>query len=250
MAGKRCTELALPVRRSDARWGEVTGSGSRACTGLSVRRSAALACWLLVAGVAVAGCGDQPTRASCANILTWRGEHYLGVAASTADFPPAGEALSPAAALASVCGKERGRPTRVTVLSMGSGDPAVQLWVRGQRRAAFLHLGYFIALPTHPLHRAFFGSNSKPYIDGDGRRCRFSGYITNVTPRDITVTTDRAGSPRVLVTIDARPETRGLRRQGLPYLHTGDAISVAGRRCSIKPGPGFQGATAASITPH
>jgi hypothetical protein len=70
---------------------------------------------------------------------------------------------------------------------------------------------------------------------------RISGHITNVTPRAITLASDDADGPRVLVTIDARTDIRRFRRQGVPYLQTGDAISVAGRRCTIRPGPGLPG---------
>jgi hypothetical protein len=162
MDSKRCTGFAMPVRRSGARWGEVIGSASKAYTSPSARRAATLACWLLFAGSVVAACGDHSRGASCANVLTWRGEHYFGVATASADFPPRGDALSPSGASNNGCGKKSRKPRRVTVLRMGSTDPAIQLWVRGQARVAFLHPGYVIALPTHPLHRAFFGTDTSP----------------------------------------------------------------------------------------
>jgi hypothetical protein len=209
-------------------------------------RLAWIACCALAAG-ALAACGGEQggmRSASCAQAVTWRGEAYAGFAGT--DLPVAGAELRPPAKLSNGCGNEEGAPTPVTALRMGPVDPAVALWVRGQR-AGFLHPGYFIALPSHPLHRAFFGTDGKPYNKGDGRRCRFAGSVTNVTPRDVTVSDDDPAGPRALVTIDARTDIRGFRRQGLPYLQTGDGVAVTGRRC--RTGGRVQGITAARIVP-
>jgi hypothetical protein len=181
--------------------------------------------------VAVAGCGGgaESAGASCSSGVQWRGTLYLGQVDK--GFPHADGVLAPRAVIPA-CNDtddshEADRPA--TAQRVAGVPPALALRVQEEAGLIFLPLGYFTALPGHPLHDAVWKDGGHPYVAGGGR-CHVTGRITDAFNRFITV--HPAAGRDATVIVDVRTRVSGVRgAAGQPHFATGLAIAVTGRRC-------------------
>jgi hypothetical protein len=208
-------------------------------------RTIGLALAALAAVMAGCGGGADSADASCSSGVQWRGTLYLGQIDK--GFPRADGALAPPGVVPACNDQpdshEPDRPA--TVQRVAGVPPALALRVEGDDRLIYLPLGYFTALPGHPLHDAVWKDGGHPYVAGGGR-CHVTGRITDAFDRFITV--HPATGRNVTVIVDVRTRVSGLRgAAGQPLFAKGLTIAVAGRRCHA--GGAGRAITARTIRP-
>lgn len=203
------------------------------------------ACLLLCAGCSSGSSHDRISAGgSCAARITWHGAVYYGER-----FPsrlPATLALGTGGR--PTCrdsnGGEAGASTAVEVRRLAGVDPRVAVAVRGEREVAYLAAGYFLELPSHPLHGAIeWSPRSLNELSGCARplAMQVEGTIRygpspmlDVSERD-RVARRYVGS-EVLLFVDAHTRVERLSRNGLPYVAQGAAVAVDAVGCLMRDG--------------
>lgn len=180
-----------------------------------------------VGGAAAAGCADDSdTFVDCSARLTWRGGEYIGDGGARDGLPPA---AAPATPKGKTYFCDDPHPT--TVYRIAGVDPRLALRTSTAPGSSevWRAAGFFPQLPSHPLHRAFYGSDARPYRAGDHRRCAFRGRVTDAR-RDLAVAGDTA---QARVIIDARTRIAGAPTvAGQPLLREGATVTIRARRCA------------------
>lgn len=210
-----------------------------------MRRIVTAACLVLCAS-----CSSGPPHegasagGSCTARITWHGAVYYGER-----FPsrlPATLALGIGGR--PTCkdsnGGEAGASTAVEVRRLAGVDPRVAVAVRGEREHAYLAAGYFLELPSHPLHGAIeWSRRSSNELIGCARspEMRIEGTIRygpspllEVSGRD-RVARRYVGSEALLF-VDARTRVERLSRNGLPYVAQGTEVAVDAVGCLARDG--------------
>ncbi len=187
------------------------------------RRALAIACLAVVAGCG--GNDDETASGACAAAVVWNDEVYFGV--SHKKLPPPGEALEDGEVPG--CddggGPERSRDVGLTAVS--GVPPEVAVYVEGDPDdGIYLNPGYLLELPSHPLHREFYGPPGRPLRRAQGKSCAFEGVIEGLNTLVV-----RAPDGEQWLTVDARTRVKGLERDGLPYLRIGDRVRIKGKGC-------------------
>jgi hypothetical protein len=193
--------------------------------------------WILTAACLVlcAGCGSGRGHVSgpplCVSRITWDGTVYYG-----AKFPsrlPATLALGTGGrpTCGGANGGEAGASSTVEVRRLAGVEPRVAVAVQGEPDHAYLARGYFVQLPSHPLHQALSESERlRSELRGcaNTRPIAFEGTVHSSTGAAIAVS--RGGSDAFLF-VDPYTRVRGLVRDGLPYVAPGRRVAVEAVAC-------------------
>ncbi len=123
-------------------------------------------------------------------------------------------------------------------------DPRVAVAVRGEREVAYLAAGYFLELPSHPLHGAIewspralnelSGCVRSPAMRIEGTLRYGPSPMLDVSERD-RVARRYVGSEALLF-VDAHTRVERLSRGGLPYVGQGAAVAVDAVGCLTRDG--------------
>jgi hypothetical protein len=206
-----------------------------------MRRILTAACLLLCAGCSSGSAHDVDSGVggSCAARITWDGAVYYGQA-----FPsrlPATLTLGTGGR--PTCrdsnGGEAGASSTVDVRRLAGVDPRVAVAVRGEPDIAYLAVGYFIELASHPLHGAvewsprslneLIGCAKSPPMRVEGTIRYGPSPRLEVSERD-RVARRYVGSEALLF-VDAHTRVERLARNGLPYVAQGTRVAVDAVGC-------------------
>ena len=192
-----------------------------------------------------AGCGASEHRVSggsgsCADRITWQGAVYYGEL-----FPshlPATLTLGTGGR--PTCrdsnGGEAGASSTVDVRRLAGVDPRVAVAIRGEPDVAYLAAGYFLQLPSHPLHHAvdwpprslneLIGCRLTPPFRIEGAIRYGPSASLDVWKRDETA---RRYVPagKVLLFVDGKTQVQDLARNGVPYVAPGTEVAVDALGC-------------------
>jgi hypothetical protein len=192
----------------------------------------------LIALALVTACGGGTVGGggSCADAVRRHGEDFFGSVA--------GRLRGPLPALAGRVEAVRppcddtnatpGAPTPVRLRRLAGVPASIALVEAAGRRAEVVYLGegFFAALASHPLHRAFYGSARRP-VATRGLSCRGAaagtGRAQTVDPRGAITVGGRTW------TVDARTRFDVPDVGGTPHLRRGARIRVVGMRCAGAP---------------
>jgi hypothetical protein len=191
---------------------------------------------LVVVLVACGGGGTTGGGGSCADAVRVHGEWLIGhtTTALRGPLPALGARVR---AEVPPCSDTNGPPdaSRTTTLRRLAGvAPAIALARAAGRGTRILYLGdgYLPALPSHPLHRAFYGTDTRP-VATRGLRCRGAAAQTG------RIEAGAIGGGLALAqrtwTVDARTRVDVPRAHGMPRLAPGMRVRVAGVRCAGDP---------------
>jgi Family of unknown function (DUF6281) len=203
-----------------------------------------VACLLICAGCSSGASPDLVSGSACAARITWDGTVYYGQT-----FPsrlPATLTLGTGGR--PTCrdshGGEAGASSTVEVRRLSGVEPRVAVAVQGEPEHAYLAAGYFIQLPSHPLHGAIeWSSRSLNELIGCAKSppMRVEGTIRygpsaslDVSGRD-DVARRYVGSEALLF-VDARTHVERLSRNGLPYIAPGTKVAVEAIGCLTRKG--------------
>ena len=177
---------------------------------------------------------------SCAPAVEWNGVTYEQIGdVSVGVGAKLGEGVRPP------CERERGCSApdaeTATVMRVRGVDPDVAVTL-AQDPTPYAAPGYFVELPTHPLHSALFGGPRRP-IAKAGWWCRppfeLRAEVSAVPPAVFRVDGEesevnvryRDGDEGVAIVVDAETRIEGLAKSGLPYVERGDWVSIVSREC-------------------
>jgi Family of unknown function (DUF6281) len=206
-----------------------------------MRRIVTVACLALACLGCSSGSRDElvSSGASCAARITWDGALYYGQ--TFPSLPPSTLSLGTGGrpTCSDANGGEAGASTTVQVRRLLGVDPRVAVAVQGDRYAAYLAAGYFVQLPSHPLHgRIEWSARSLDELIGcaKSRTMRLKGRVRygpstrlDVSERDAVAR--RYVGAEALLFVDARTRVDGLARNGLPYVAPGTAVAVDAVGC-------------------
>lgn len=180
--------------------------------------------------IAMAACGGEGKSSSCVPLLRWNGSTYFeDVVKAPRLGPRIGRATRPN------CGA-RGSDERVFVRRISGVPPTVAVADERRQGKVALAEGYFVELPSHPLHVSVFGDARRRHPREQGRTCTVRAQV-RVPPavgRRFILTN---ASGETYVRLDTNTSVRGFLRDGLPFVRTGDFLVVRGHRCG-RAGPG------------
>jgi hypothetical protein len=226
----------------------VADTGPTLRLGRSLMRVVGVFVALCVVTLAASGCGgsgqggeDQGGEDHCSisGLIEWKGQLYDGAGAFYAPALTTGP-LTPVGRKSTCDGKEPVRVWRISGVDpaiafseakIGAGD---KYDLAGGKGAPFyLVRGVFVALPSHPLHLAFYRTAAEPYRVGDHHRCVQQGRVTGSGNGSFVV---RAPDGRKIRTIvDARTTITGAQQRGdQPFLRDGATVHVSARRCASR----------------
>jgi hypothetical protein len=159
---------------------------------------------------------------ACISMLTWRGDDYVGHRLRAA----AGTGLSPQAIVPACNDAGQNDPdTKTDVRRVRGVDPRAAITTGGD--TVYVNTHTFPELKSHPLHRRLH------YPDRPrrrrGARCTVVG-TAHPGPGRMFIS-NRHGVTYVDVAVDTEIT---LRRGGIPYIATGEEISVTGRPCRVQ----------------
>jgi hypothetical protein len=167
----------------------------------------------------------------CIGEVDWRGTEYLG--RSFASLPPRGHTLGTGAvpSCTDVLGGETGASRAVAIRVLAGVDPAVAVAVEGDPAHGYLAGGYFVQLPSHPLHP---GARDEPNeLAGCVRTgpVKLEGTVSRNAP-SLVVRVSQGGVERTArVSVDARTRIERLSREGLPFVARGQRVEVEAVGC-------------------
>jgi hypothetical protein len=202
------------------------------------------ACLLLCAGCSSGSSPDLVSGGACAARITWDGTVYYGQV-----FPsrlPATLTLGTGGrpTCRDSYGGEAGASSTVDVRRLAGVDPRVAVAVRGEPDAAYLAAGYFVELPSHPLHQAIdwparslnelIGCSKSPPMRVEGTIRYGPSTSLDVSQRDEVAR--RYVGAEVLLFVDAQTRVERLSRNGLPYIADGTEIAVDAVGCLTREG--------------
>ena len=189
--------------------------------------------FLVVLGLAAValGCGDDPcANAGSTSVLLFEGERRTGIAiADLRPLPPVDRTVE--AQVGSCAGRST---TRVEVLR---GVPPSIAVARDSEDAEFATLypaeGFFLTLPSHPLHRWVYRRDDLPNFRR-GKRCKRRaterGVVRYVSGWEGRITLRRSRVER-FVRVDAETMLDLPRTDGLPRLRVGQQVRVESLSC-------------------
>jgi hypothetical protein len=194
--------------------------------------------WILTAVCLAAVCTgcrsgerDFGGRPSCAARVTWNGTVYYGE--TFASLPPATLLLGTGGrpTCGGINGGEAGASSTVEVRRLIGVDPRIAVAVKGEPEHAYLARGYFVQLPSHPLHRSL-GPRQRSRSELKGcaatRRVELAGTVRSSTGAGIGVARGRG---EAFLFVDPFTRVRGLERYGLPYVAAGQRVAVDATAC-------------------
>jgi Family of unknown function (DUF6281) len=208
-----------------------------------VRRAVSILILVLVTGLLVTGASGT----SCPVLLEWHGVRYDSAnidepvrflaRVGTGEVPACGE--SDTGAGCSSLGSGSGEP--IDVHRLQGVDPAVAVGGEGSHgRRAYLAVGYFSELPSHPLHQTIWGSSRRPNelagwrcdasiaLVGDVEQTPGFGLVFEVLFEGGEV--ERQHGFTALF-VDVGTVIRGFDLHGLPHIEGGDRIRATVREC-------------------
>jgi len=194
--------------------------------------------WILTAVCVVAvcvGCNSSPHRSgpssACAARIMWNGRLYYGE--TFARLPPATLMLGTGGrpTCLDTNGGEAGASSTVEVRRMIGVDPRVGVAVEGEPEHAYLAVGYFVQLPSHPLHAGIeWTPRSLNELTGCAatRPLNIRVMVGSTNLATLTVPFDGRDTP---LFVDAYTRIQGLERNGLPYVAPGQRVDVRAVEC-------------------
>lgn len=232
MEERVAAERSRCTRVEERRWSRAT------CEAPLMRLVLTLSCTVLVLSLSGCGGGSRGGAGSCADTVGLHGETLWGrsVDVRSGRLPsPAGTQRVDVPACDDSGNGERGVGTG-TLTRLAGVAPEIALAddVQDDGRVSVVYLGawYFDALPSHPLHRALWGSNRRPL---------FTRHRECVRARPRTGRVDSRGSGLGLFLnghrrrsgwrVDVRTVVRAPHPAGMPRLRSGDRVRVTGVRC-------------------
>jgi len=188
-------------------------------------------CLLAVCAGCRSGERDVAGPPVCAARVTWNGTIYYGETFSS--LPPATLVLGTGGrpTCADVNGGEAGASSTVEVRRLIGVDPRVAVAVKGEPEHAYLARGYFVQLPSHPLHRSLRPwQRSRSELKGCAatRRVELAGTVRSSTGAGIGVARGRS---KAFLFVDPFTRVRGLDRNGLPYVAPRQRVAVDATAC-------------------
>lgn len=189
--------------------------------------------FLVVLGLAAvaSGCGDDPcANAGSTGVLLLEGERRTGIAIDDLrPLPPVDRTLE--AQVGSCAGRStirvevvRGVPPSVAV-ARDSADAELTTLYPAE--------GFFLTVPSHPLHRWLYRRDHLPNLRR-GRRClrraAEHGVVRQLSGWEGRITLLRRGGERFL-RVDAHTVLDVPRTDGLPRLRVGQRVRVESKRC-------------------
>lgn len=184
------------------------------------------------AALALACGGDATGRASCKDMVVVDGVNlYGGQWGTLAPLPPAGERIE---AHSPICGT---RAFRTTEMRRLQGVPASAALLPGGSQEdgggvrLYLGEGWIPERPEHPLHRALYGSDSRP---GKRlwRRCRAGATAAGVVQLVAPTGSVRVQGGRHSVHVRPYAGTVVVEARGRLPLRRGSEVRATGYRCS------------------
>jgi hypothetical protein len=203
--------------------------------------------WILTAvclAALCAGCRSGERHVTdptlCAARVTWNGRVYYGE--TFASLPPATLLLGTGGrpTCGGINGGEAGASSTVQVRRLIGVDPRVAVAVKGEPEHAYLAPGYFVQLPSHPLHRSLPPrQRSRSELKGCAatRRVELAGTVRSSTGAGIVRSSTGAGigvargRGEAFLFVDSFTRLRGLERYGLPYVAAGQHVAVDATAC-------------------
>lgn len=194
--------------------------------------------WILTAvclAAVCAGCRSGEHEASgppaCAARVTWNGTVYYGETFSSLPSATLMLGIGGRPTCRDFNGGEAGASSTVEVRRLIGVDPRVAVAVKGESEHAYLVRGYFVQLPSHPLHRSLPPwQRSRSELKGCAatRPVEFAGTVRSITGAGIGVW---RGRREAFLFVDHFTRVRGLERNGLPYVAPGQRIAVDAIAC-------------------
>ena len=162
----------------------------------------------------------------CGSDLIWHDRAYYAVPVE--GLPASGEPLGVGGvpSCTDVLGGETGASRAVEVSALAGIEPKLAVGVVDEPRRGYVAAGYFVQLPTHPLH--FVLAERTPECGGS-HRLRLVGYVER---NDGSLTLQAASGDTVVLLVGSRTRILGLSRGGLPYVGLGRKIQVEAVRCA------------------
>jgi len=199
--------------------------------------------------LACAGCssGSSPDLVSggaCVARITWNGTVYYGWPFSSRLAATLTLGTGGRPTCRDFHGGEAGASSTVEVRRLAGVDSQVAVAVRGEPDVAYLASGYFIQLPSHPLHDALdWPARSLNELIGCAKSppMRIVGTIRYgaATGLDVSERDDvalRYVGSETLLYVDARTRVERLSRHGLPYIADGTKVAVDAIGCLTREG--------------
>jgi uncharacterized protein DUF6281 len=219
----------------------MTGRTDCAHFGTASRRIVYLAClaFLPVACDSGSEHRSQPPRsapAGCFFAVDWNGTAYYGRSYA---LPPLGGELGTASAPActDVLGGEAGASRLVEVRRIAGIVPTLAIAVKGDAAHAYLAAGYFVELPSHPLHVGSAGQPDALAGCATTGPLKLEGVVQRNAP-SLVLRVSRRGSlarryvgSRAVLSIDAHTRIERLSRGGLPFIGIGRRLAVDAVGC-------------------
>jgi hypothetical protein len=194
--------------------------------------------WILTAVCLAAicsGCRSGEREAArpptCAARVTWNGAVYYGE--TFRSLPPATLILGTGGrpTCGGINGGEAGASSTVQVRRLIGVDPRVAVAVNGEPEHAYLLRGYFVQLPSHPLHRSLRPwQQSRSELEGCAakRPIELAGTVRSSTGAGIGITRGRG---EAFLFVDPFTRVREMERNGLPYVAPGRRVAVDATAC-------------------
>src|SRR5512132_3537057 len=167
----------------------------------------------------------------CAARVIWNGTVYY--AETFSSLPPATLMLGTGGrpTCGGVNGGEAGASSTVEVRRLIGVDPRAPGAAKGEPEHAHLARGYFVQLPSHPLHRSlppWQRSRSELKGCGETRPVELAGTVRSSTGAGIDVARGRG---EAFLFVDPFTRVQGLERYGLPYVAPGERVAVNATAC-------------------
>jgi hypothetical protein len=189
---------------------------------------------LVVLGLAAIACGgsdDDPcANAGSTSVLLFGGEERTGVAVD--DLRPLPPVVRTVEAQMGSCAERstmraevlRGVPPEVALARDSANRQVARLYPAE---------GFFLTLPSHPLHRWLYRRDDRPDLR-QGKRCKHRatqhGVVRYVSGWEGSITLARSGAQQHL-RIDAKSALDLPSTGGLPRLRVGQRVRVESNRC-------------------
>jgi hypothetical protein len=162
---------------------------------------------------------SAPIAGVCGSDLVWHDRIYyaepvVALPARAGNLGIAGVPSCP-----DVLGGETGASRAVDVIGLAGVNPNLALAVADDARHGYFAAGYFVQLPSHPLH-VVLADEARVCA---GPRLRLVGKVE----RNVGSLALRGR----VVRVDARTRIEGLSRNGLPYVGVGREVAVRAVRC-------------------
>jgi hypothetical protein len=205
---------------------------------------------IVLAGL-LSACGlvVGPASGSCAFLIEWNGVPYSepNIEQTPAFGQPLGEGTVPACDDTGSSGCSRlddADDESIAIYRLRGIDPHVAFGAvtpSGDRQP-FLASGFLTALPSHPLHRAIYGSPNRPSERSAPWSCGdpipdLPGTVVHEPGSGVFAVRFQGDRVRrqygyTAVAIDAKTTVTGFDEYGLPHIRKGDTLRATVRECT------------------